>query len=157
MKKPKSPPKARLIASNAKAYYDFHIEEKIEAGIVLHGAEAKSLRCHGARLTGGYAIAADGQCWLVDVYIKPYEMATVGVTLEECRKRRLLLQKREIKKLELKVSRSGYTLVPLEMYFKDRWVKVLLGLARGKTRGDKRAALKEREVKRELDQAARRR
>lgn len=135
---------------NRKARHDFHVEETYEAGIVLKGTEVKSLRQGNASLNEAFAYLQDGEVWLHNMYIKPYKMGSYA-NHNERRKRKLLLNKREIGELNKAVSQKGYTLAPLKLYFKKGYAKLLLGVAKGKKKYDKREDIKERDVKRELD------
>jgi SsrA-binding protein len=142
---------------NKKARFNYEILDRVEAGIALTGTEVKSLRNGKASLDEAYAIIQGGQVTLIDCHISPYEQASVAAH-EPLRRRRLLLHKREIRKLQPKVTLRGQTLVPLAIYFNKRGLaKVELALVRGKTHGDKRQRIKEREHQREMERAARRR
>lgn len=134
---------------NRKARHEFKVEETYEAGIVLKGTEVKSLREGKASLQEAFAFLQDGEVWLRDMYIKRYEQGS-HYNHEERRPRKLLLKKREIAELDKAVSQQGYTIVPLKLYFKKGYAKVLIGLARGKKKYDKREDIKERDMKREL-------
>jgi SsrA-binding protein len=153
---PKKPPTTPRI-QNRKAAYRFEILEKLQCGLVLRGSEVKSLRAGQASLDEAYARVEDGEVWLVGFHITPYAHAhTLGH--EPTRRRKLLLQRREIRKLEARVTLKGQTLVPLEVYFSERGLaKVTLALARGKSRADKREALKKADHRREMDRAVRQR
>ena len=142
----------KLVASNRKARHDYHIEDVFEAGIVLRGTEVKSLRAGRASLVDGYASIDGGEAWLENVHIPEYLQGT-WTNHATRRRRKLLLNRVEIDKLSGKVRESGYTLVPLSLYFKDGKAKVEIALARGKRDYDKRQALKERQDKREADRA----
>lgn len=135
---------------NRKARHEYDVEETFEAGIVLKGTEVKSLREGKASIQEAFAYLMDGEVWLRDMYIKPYSHGSYS-NHDERRKRKLLLKKREIAEIDKAVSQKGYTMVPLKVYFKSGYAKVLLGLARGKKKYDKREDIKERDVKRELD------
>lgn len=135
---------------NRKARHEYDVEETYEAGIVLKGTEVKSLRAGKASIQEAFAYLMEGEVWLRDMYIKPYSHGSYA-NHDERRKRKLLLKKREIAELDKAVSQKGYTLVPLKVYFKKGYAKVLVGLARGKKKYDKREDIKERDVKRELD------
>ncbi|MFH0794931.1 MAG: SsrA-binding protein SmpB [bacterium] len=138
----------KVIATNRKARHLYHIEETFEAGIALMGTEVKSLRAgYGSITDGSFASADRGEIWLHNMHIHPYEFGN-RYNPEPLRSRKLLLHAREIKKLIGKVSQSGYTLVPLRLYFKRGLVKVELGLARGKKAFDKRDDLRERDARR---------
>jgi len=137
------------VATNAKARHDYIIEEKVEAGIELHGSEVKSLRTRRVSFADCYARVYEGECWIIGLQLSTYDKAHVQVP-DPVRRRKLLLSRREIEKLRAKSEVAGRTLVPLEIYFKGSWAKVLLGVCKGKTHGDKRQALKEAEVKRDI-------
>lgn len=129
----------KVVAENRRARYDFAIEEDLEVGIVLHGPEVKSLRTGQSNIADSYASVDDGELWLTNAYIAPYEQAMFG--FEERRKRKLLCSKRELSKLWNATKREGMTLVPLVMYFNDRGlVKLKIALAKGKKMHDKRAS-----------------
>ena len=144
------------IAQNRKARHDYHIEDTWEAGLVLVGTEVKSLRQGRASLVDGFAEVDGGEVWLHQVHIPEYTQGTWNNHASR-RKRKLLLNRSEIAKLERKVNESGYTLIPLSLYFKDGRVKVELALAKGKKSYDKRHALAERQANREKEQAVQRR
>ena len=142
----------QVVASNRKARHDYHIEDVFEAGLVLRGTEVKSLRAGRASLVDGYASIDGGEAWLENVHIPEYLQGT-WTNHATRRRRKLLLNRAEIDKISGKVRESGYTLVPLSLYFKDGKAKVEIALARGKRDYDKRQALKERQDKREADRA----
>ena len=135
---------------NRKARHEFDVEETYEAGLVLRGTEVKSLRQGKASLKEAFAYMKDGEVWLRDMYIKPYEHASYS-NHNDRRERKLLLNKREIREIDQAISQKGYTLVPLKLYFKKGYAKVLMGLAKGKKQHDKRQDIKERDQKRELE------
>ena len=138
-------------AFNKKAYRDFELVEKFEAGLALCGSEVKSLRGAAADLSGSYARLERGECWLVGAKIAPYAMARDGGH-DPTRKRKLLLHKAELHRISVKLEQRGFTLVPLRMYFSGRGLaKVELALAQGKRQYDKRATIAERSQKRDLD------
>lgn len=140
----------RIAAENRKARHNYFIEETFEAGIVLVGAEIKSLRGGRANITDAYADARGGEIFLVNAYIPEYAQAKGFSKHEERRPRKLLLHKREVNRLIGAVQREGYTLVPLSIYFNERGrAKVQLALAKGKQMHDKRAAEKDRDWARE--------
>ncbi len=148
---------AAKIADNRRARHDFHIEKKIEAGIVLQGSEVKSCREGKVQLVDSYATFEKGELYLVKAHIAEFKQGGPFFNHEPTRKRKLLMHHREIVQLKSAVEQEGYTLVPLRIYFSQKGLaKVELGLARGKNKGDKRAALKERDQKRDLDKAMRR-
>lgn len=140
----------KVVAVNRRARHDYHIEEDLEAGLELHGSEVKSLRTGRVSFADSYARVYEGECWLIGLQLSTYEKTHVQVP-DPVRRRRLLLKSREIAKLQAKSERAGYTLVPLELYFKGPWAKVKLGLARGKKEHDKREALKSSMHHREID------
>ncbi|HIP93432.1 MAG TPA: SsrA-binding protein SmpB [Desulfurobacteriaceae bacterium] len=140
----------KIVAENRKAYHDYEILETIEAGMVLEGTEVKSLSQGKCQLKDGYAKIKDGEVYLVNVYIAPYDKGT-HKNHDPLRERKLLLHKYEIKRLIGKLEEKGLTLIPLKIYFKNRKAKVLLGLARGRKKYEKRHVIKEREVKREIE------
>jgi SsrA-binding protein len=142
----------KVVASNRKARHDYHIEDVYEAGIVLSGTEVKSLRAGRASLIDGFASIEGGQAYLENVHIPEYTQGTWN-NHSTRRRRKLLLNRAEISKLAGKIKESGYTLVPLSLYFKDGYAKVEIALARGKKEYDKRQALKEQQDKREADRA----
>jgi SsrA-binding protein len=142
----------KKIATNRRARHDYFIEEFVEAGIELHGSEVKSLRSNLVSFADSYAVVADGECWIVGLQINTYDKSHVEVP-DPVRRRRMLLNKREILKLHKKSEMAGRTLVPLEIYFKGPWAKVKLGICRGKKFADRREDLKAREASREIDRA----
>lgn len=142
------------IARNKRAKHDYHILETWEAGIILTGSEVKSLRNGKANISDAYGIVKDGEVHLLNLHISPYEQASY-FNHEPNRTRKLLLHKREIKKMIGSVERQGLTLVPLELYFKKGKAKVALGLGRGKKLYDKRADEKKRDDERDMQRAVR--
>lgn len=143
----------KVVAVNRKARHDYFIDETVEAGLVLLGAEVKSLREGRVNLKDSYArITKQGEAFLVGVHISPYGHAARDVADPE-RQRKLLLHRREIDRLAGKTRERGFTLVPTKMYFKEGRAKVELGLARGKERHDKRESIRKAESKREIDRA----
>jgi len=148
--------KGRLITENRRARRNFHIETKYEAGIVLLGTEVKSIRSGAVHLKDSYAKIVGGELFLVGCHIAPYSHGN-RINHEPERPRKLLMKKREIKRLIGKISERGYTLVPLKMYFNDRGiVKLSLGLGKGQTHSDKRATIRDRDIKRDLARESRR-
>jgi len=139
----------QLVTTNRKARHDYTILDTCEAGLVLKGTEVKSLRQGKANLTDGYAMLKNGEMWLMGMHISPYEQGSYS-NVDPVRSRKLLLHKNEIRKLVGKLQQKGLTLVPLKVYFKNNVAKVLIGVAQGKKSYDKRAAIAEREVKRDL-------
>jgi SsrA-binding protein len=146
----------KLVAQNKKARHDYHIEDTYEAGLVLMGTEVKSLRAGRASLVDGFADVEDHEIWLHNVHIPEYTQGT-WTNHAARRKRKLLLNRQEIDKIESRVNEKGLTLVPLALYFKDGRAKVEIGLARGKKTWDKRHALAERQAHREAQQEVGRR
>jgi SsrA-binding protein len=135
----------QLVATNKKAFHDYFISDKVEAGIVLVGTEVKSLREKGCNLKDSYArITPKGEMDLVNFHISPYAQGN-RFNLDPTRSRRLLLHRKEIDRLGAKVQEKGFTLVPLRVYFRENKAKVELGLAKGKEAHDKREAIKQRE------------
>ena len=142
----------KIVCQNRKASHEYFIGEVIEAGLVLFGPEVKSLRDGRASLVDGYARVKNGEVFLYNMHISPYPY-THYMDLDPKRTRKLLLSKREIKRLIGKTKEKGYSLIPLKAYFSGSWAKVEIGLAKGKKKVDKRRTLKEKEMKREMDQA----
>jgi SsrA-binding protein len=150
---PKGPsPREHNVTVNRRARHDFHIEESFEAGLVLSGSEVKSLRAGKAQLKDSYGRIERGEVWLFNAHISPYA-AAAQFGHEPTRSRKLLLHRREIQHLIGKVKERGLTLIPLRLYFKEGRAKVELAVARGKKLYDKRASIKEREARREVDRA----
>src|SRR5437016_638430 len=144
----------RTIATNRRARHEYEILETVEAGLVLRGTEVKSLRDGLVNFKDSYASVRNGEGWLLGCHINPYSHGT-DANHDPEPDRKLLLHKKEIARLSGKISEKGLTMVPLRLYFKGGRAKVELGLARGKKLHDKRATLREREVRREMDKAAR--
>ena len=142
----------KLVASNKRARYDYFIEDVYEAGIVLSGTEVKSLREGKASLNDSYAVVDGGEVWLENAFIPEFSQGS-WTNHATRRRRKLLLGKREIAKLAGASKESGYTLVPISLYFKDGYAKVELGLGRGKKSYDKRETLKQKDAAREMDRA----
>jgi SsrA-binding protein len=142
----------KMIAENRKARHDYHILERVEAGIVLSGTEVKSLRDGGGNIRESYAQLRDGEVYLVGANIAPYRQGS-DANHEPVRDRKLLLHRREIDQLGVKVAQRGMTLVPLALYLTNGKVKLELGLARGKEGVDKRQAIAERDARRQMDRA----
>ena len=140
----------KLIAENRKARHDYFIEEEFEAGMVLMGTEVKALRQGRANLKDAYGRIKKGEVYVHQMHISPYPFAYYD-NHEPLRVRKLLLHKHEIKKLYGKMNERGYALIPLRLYFRDGKVKLLLALARGKKKYDKRESIRQREEKRNLD------
>jgi SsrA-binding protein len=142
----------RVVASNRKAFHEYHIDDRYEAGLVLTGTEVKSLRLGRASLVDGYAAVDGGEVWLHNVHIPQYTLGT-WTNHEPRRARKLLLNRDEIRKLIGKTKETGITLVPLSLYFKDGYAKVEIALARGKKIHDKRRALQDKQAARETQRA----
>jgi SsrA-binding protein len=141
------------VLTNRKARHDYSILDTWECGIVLHGAEVKSLREHHANLQDAYARVEDGEVWLLGMHVLPYAFSRND--LDPVRRRKLLLHHHEIDEIARKTQERGLTLVPLRVYFKEGRAKVELGLARGKRNYDKRQAIAERDAQREAERALR--
>lgn len=142
----------KQIAKNSKAFHDYFVEERYEAGIVLSGTEVKSIRQGGVNLKDSYCQVSDGELWLYGMHISPYEKGNI-FNKDPRRNRKLLVHKREILKLRMAVQKDGLTLIPLSLYFKDSKVKVELGICKGKKLYDKRASAAERDAKRDMERA----
>ena len=142
----------KTIVSNRRAFHEYHVEQRFEAGVVLAGSEVKSLRDGHVSLGEAYATVRDGEVWLVGATIEPYKQAS-RTNHERTRDRKLLLHRREIAKISQGTEAKGYTLVPLRLYFKEGRAKVELGLAKGRQKGDKRQAMAERDSQREIERA----
>ena len=142
----------KLISSNKKAFHDYFIDEKMEAGIELFGTEVKSVRAGTVNLKDSYVSLRTGEAILIGMHISPYEQGNI-LNRDPLRDRRLLLHKKEIMRLIGKTKEKGYSLIPLSVYFLGSKVKVELGLARGKKSYDKREAIAERDAKRSMDRA----
>lgn len=142
----------KTIANNKKAFHDYFIEDRLEAGIELAGTEVKSIRAGKVNLKDSFCQVKNGEMMVYAMHISPYEKGNI-FNRDPMRDRRLLLHKREILRLQAKVQQDGYALIPLSLYLKDSRVKVELGLARGKKLYDKRATAAERSAKRDMDRA----
>lgn len=138
---------------NRKARHDYFVEETMEAGIVLTGTEIKSIRSGSANIKDSYAVIKSDEVFLLNMFISPYKEGN-QFNHDERRTRKLLLHKKEIKKLKEKIEMQGFTLVPLKVYFKDNKAKISLGVCRGKKNFDKRETMKERDQKREMQKAS---
>ncbi len=134
---------------NRKAHHDYFIDETFECGIVLTGTEIKSIRNGNCNIKDCYGIIKNHEVFLLNMYVGQYKEGNI-FNHEETRSRKLLLHKKEIKKLENAITLKGYTLVPIKLYFKDNKLKVALGVCRGKKDYDKRESIKERDIKREV-------
>ena len=141
-----------LVAQNKKAYHDYFVDDTYEAGISLFGTEVKSVRQGKVNLKDSYVSVKTGEAFLIGAHISPYEKGNI-FNRDPLRSRKLLLHKKEISKLIGLTSQEGYTLIPLKMYFKGSYVKVLLGVCRGKKNYDKREDIARRDAKRDMDRA----
>ena len=141
----------KLVTTNRKARHDYTILETYEAGLVLKGTEVKSLRSGNANIADGYAMIKGGEVWLFGAHISPYEHGSYA-NVDATRNRKLLLHKKEIRKLIGKTKERGLTIIPLKIYFKNGVAKVLLGVARGKQAYDKREDIAKREAERSIRQ-----
>ena len=140
----------KLVANNKKAYHDFFIDDKYEAGIELHGTEVKSLRMGKCSIKEGFVRIEIGEAFIYGMNISPYEKGNI-FNKDPLRIKKLLLHKEEIRKLDGKMSEKGYTIVPLQVYFKDGKAKVEIGLARGKKLYDKREDIAKKDLRRETE------
>jgi SsrA-binding protein len=145
------------IVENKKAYHDYFVEEKFEAGIALQGWEVKAIRAGRAQLKEAYVVVKDGEIVLLGAHLTPLPTASTHIRPDPTRTRKLLLHRPEINRLIGKVERAGYTLTPLDLHYSKGRVKLEIGLARGKKQYDKRATIKEREWKREQQRLLRNR
>ena len=141
---------SKLIVQNRKAWHDYFVEEKYEAGIALHGTEVKSIRNGGVNLKDSYCSFEGGEMFAVGIHISPYEQGNI-FNREPLRDKKLLMHRREIMKLQGLVQQKGYTLIPLSMYFSGSHVKVEIGLCRGKKLYDKRDSDAKRQADRDID------
>lgn len=140
------------IAQNKKAYHDYFVDEELEAGIELVGTEVKSIRSGRVNLKDSYVSCKTGEAIIIGMHVSPYEQGSI-FNHDPLRPRRLLLHKKEINRLIGLTSQQGLTLIPLKLYFKGQYVKLSLGICRGKKNYDKRAAIAERDAKRNMDRA----
>ena len=140
----------KILAKNSKAYHDYFIEDKMEAGIELFGTEVKSIRQGKLNLKDSFCIVKDGELFVVSMHVSPYEKGNI-FNRDPMRQRRLLMHKREILRLYGKIKQDGYALIPLSVYLKQSKVKLQLALAKGKKLYDKRDAAAARDAKREMD------
>ncbi len=146
----------KVLATNRKAYHDYHIEETQEAGVVLTGTEIKSVRAGSVNLRDSYAQVRNGELWLSNVHIAPYEPASKQ-NVDPYRDRKLLMHRKEILRLFGRVQEKGLTLIPLRMYLNKNRAKVEIALARGKKQYDKREAIAKRDTAREIERAVKER
>ena len=142
----------KLAAQNRKAHHDYFVEDRYEAGIELFGTEVKSIRNGALNLNDSFCVAKDGEIYAYSLHISPYEQGNI-FNRDPDRPKRLLLHKREIRKLHDLQKQDGYALIPLSVYFKNSRVKVEVGLCKGKKTYDKRDAIAKRDAKREMDKA----
>ena len=149
-------PNSKVITRNKKARHSYFVDDTYEAGIILMGSEVKSLREGKIALTDAYARFVAGELWLMKAHISPYKQASRD-NHEPERDRKLLMHKRELRRLQSKVQEAGYTLIPLSLYFKEGKVKVEIGLCRGKKLHDKRESMRKQDDAREMDRARRER
>jgi SsrA-binding protein len=140
----------KVVATNRKAYHDYHVLETYEAGIALLGTEVKSLREGKANLKDSYAIVKNSEVFLLNCHISPYSHGNI-LNHDPLRTRKLLLHRKEINRLHGHITQKGLTLIPLKIYFKDGKAKVEIGLAKGKRQYEKREAIKEKESRREIE------
>ena len=149
----KKPETNSRIADNKKAAFNYFFEERHEAGIVLHGWEVKALRSGKAQISEGYVIIKEGELYLIGCQIQPLKTASTHVSPDAARIKKLLMKKDEIKRLIGKVEQKGFTLVPINLHWKNGLVKCEIALAKGKAEHDKRDVIKDREGKREVERA----
>jgi SsrA-binding protein len=145
----------KLVSTNRKARHEYHVLETIEAGIALTGTEVKSLRQGRANLGEGYAVIKNGEVWLLGMHISPYEQGSYN-NVDPVRNRKLLLHRKEIRKLLGRVAEKGLTLVPLKLYFSKNIAKVLLGVCKGKREFDRREDVARRDAERDIRRRLRR-
>jgi len=148
--------RVKLIAENRKARHDYHLLDRVEAGLVLSGSEVKSLRAGGAQIQRAFADIRDGELWLVGAHISPYEQAGIE-NHDPTRDRKLLLHRRELDSLKGKVLERGFTLVPTRLYFKDGRAKIEIALAKGKDVRDRRREISKRDADRQIERALKQR
>ena len=142
----------KVVAKNSKAYHDYFIEDKYEAGIELAGTEVKSIRLGHVNLKDSFCVVKDGEMSVIGMHISPYEKGNI-FNKDPMRQRRLLMHKREILRLFARIKQDGYSLIPLSIYFRGPRVKLEIGLAKGKKLYDKRESAARRDAKREMDRA----
>ncbi len=145
----------KIVTENRKARHNYHIEEQIEAGMVLLGTEVKSLRSGHANLKDAYGRIKNGEMYIYQMHISPYPFAYYD-NHDPLRSRKLLLNKSELKRMIAKIKAKGFSVIPLRVYFKNGKAKITISLARGKRKYDKRESIKNREMKREIDRAKKR-
>lgn len=142
----------KIAAQNRKAHHDYFVEDRYEAGVELFGTEVKSIRGGALNLKDSYCVVKDGEIFVHHMHISPYEQGNI-FNKDPDRPKRLLMHKREIRKLHEAQKQDGYALIPLSVYFKDSRVKIEIGLCKGKKNYDKRQSIAERDAKREMDRA----
>lgn len=142
----------KVLAQNKKANHDYFIEKTYEAGMVLQGTEIKSIRAGRVQLKDSFVLIRNGEAWISNMHISPYEQGN-RFNHDPLRRRKLLLHKKQIDELQGAVKRDGYTIVPLKIYIKDGYAKLLIGLGKGKKKYDKRADERKKEAKREMERA----
>ena len=142
----------KTVAQNKKAWHDYFVDDRYEAGIALFGTEVKSIRCGAVNLKDSYCSFKNGELYVIGMHISPYEKGNI-FNKDPLRPRKLLMHKGEIRRLAAAIAQQGYTLIPLSLYLKGSLVKVQLGLAKGKKLHDKREAAASRDAKREMDRA----
>jgi SsrA-binding protein len=150
-------PERKIVVENRRARHNYSIEDTYEAGIALQGSEVKALREGKGQIAEAYAMVRDGEAFIEGMTISPYSGVSTHVPIDPRRTRKLLLHKREIEQIAVATQQKGMTLVPLRVYFKRGIAKMEIGLARGKQNVDKRRAIAERDAKRQMDRASRRR
>jgi SsrA-binding protein len=148
------PEGTKTVARNRRAFHEYAIEEKFECGIELVGSEVKSIRAGNIAFGDSYGRIRDGQLWLVGLRVSPYDQASI-FNHEPDRERRLLMHKDEVRRMRRRVEERGYTLIPLQIYFKGGLVKIELGLGKGKRQYDKRQAIKQRDQRRDAERETR--
>lgn len=144
------------LAANRKAYFDYKILETYEAGVALYGFEVRAAKSGHINLVGSFAVVKQNEAWLLNAAIPPYQASNTPKDYDPLRSRRLLLKKTEIRELIGKSSQKGLTVIPLRVYTKRGFVKILIGVARHKQKGDKRELIKKRETKREVERTLKR-
>lgn len=154
---PKKRPEDTTIAENRRARHDYAIEETLEVGIELRGSEVKSLRARAVSFADAYALVDKGELMLFGLRIDKWKNASTHVVVEPDRKRKLLANVREIEDLKKAVQQRGCSLIPLKIYFKGPWAKILIGVGKGKTHEDKRDTIRKREADRDMERGMRRR
>ena len=142
----------KIAAQNRKAYHDYFVEDRYEAGVELFGTEVKSIRGGALNLKDAYCVVKNGEIFVHHMHISPYEQGNI-FNKDPDRPKRLLMHKREIRRLHDLQKQDGYALIPLSVYFKDSHVKIEVGLCKGKKNSDKRQSIAERDAKREMDRA----